>query len=112
MIFNELRLHNFGVYKGRHTLELTPLSSKKPVVLIGALNGSGKTTILEALHLALYGRQGVPAERKGTSFENYLRSAIHNDIDPGEGASVGLRLSMQEGGRTVNYELLRTWSEK
>jgi DNA sulfur modification protein DndD len=112
MIFNELKLHNFGVYKGQHALDLTPTSSTKPIVLIGALNGSGKTTIIEALNLALYGRQGLPARRRGNSFESYLRSAIHKDIDPTEGASVGLRFAMQEGGRPVEYELVRTWNEK
>lgn len=112
MIFNELKLHNFGVYKGQHKLELTPSSPAKPIVLIGALNGSGKTTIIEALNLALYGRQGMPAGKKSGSFEGYLRSAIHKDVDPGEGASVGLRFSMQEEGRSVEYELARMWSEK
>lgn len=112
MIFNELRLHNFGVYKGQHTLKLSPTSLQKPVVLIGALNGSGKTTIIEALHLALYGRQGIPASRRGTSAESYLRSAIHKDVDPAEGASVALRFEMQEAGRSTEYELVRTWSEK
>src|SRR4051812_27621927 len=99
MIFNQLKLHNFGVYKGQHTLDLTPTSSTKPIVLIGALNGSGKTTIIEALNLALYGRQGIPTSKRGNSFDSYLRSAIHKDIDPAEGASVGLRFAMQEGGR-------------
>ncbi|MBR1285376.1 DNA sulfur modification protein DndD [Bradyrhizobium sp. AUGA SZCCT0177] len=112
MIFNELKLHNFGVYKGLHALDLTPTSTAKPIVLIGALNGSGKTTIIEALHLALYGRQGMPAGKRANSFESYLRSAIHKDVDPSEGASVGLRFAMQEEGHPVEYELVRTWSEK
>ena len=112
MIFNELKLHNFGVYKGQHTLELTPNSSTKPIVLIGALNGSGKTTIIEALTPCIVRPTRNPCGRKGSSFEVYLRSAIHKDIDPSEGASVALRFAMQEQGRTVEYELVRTWSEK
>ena len=56
MILDELVLHNFGVYRGRHVFELTPKSKDRPVILIGALNGSGKTTFLEGLQLAFFGK--------------------------------------------------------
>jgi hypothetical protein len=50
VILNELTLVNFGIYKGEHTVELTP-TSKKPIILFGAFNGSGKTTlVLEMIH--------------------------------------------------------------
>ena len=52
MIITKLVLHNFGVYAGTNTFEF---HGKKPVVLIGGMNGRGKTTFLEAVLLALYG---------------------------------------------------------
>ena len=55
MIFEQVVLHNFGVYRGEHRIDLD-VAPEKPVVLIGALNGSGKTTFLDAMQLALYGK--------------------------------------------------------
>ena len=52
MIITKLTLHNFGVYAGTNTFEF---NNQKPVVLIGGMNGRGKTTFLEAVLLALYG---------------------------------------------------------
>ena len=45
MIFENLLLNNFGVYCGKQNFDLST-KSKKPVILIGAFNGSGKTTTL------------------------------------------------------------------
>ena len=47
MIFENLFINNFGVYSGKQNFDLST-KSKKPVILIGALNGSGKTTFLQA----------------------------------------------------------------
>ena len=33
MIIDEVELHNFGLYQGRHAITLTPPSPKKPVIL-------------------------------------------------------------------------------
>jgi DNA sulfur modification protein DndD len=46
MIIKKLILHNFGVYADTNIMEF---SGKRPVVLIGGMNGRGKTTILEAV---------------------------------------------------------------
>lgn len=63
MIFEEIRLYNFGIYQGHHTISLDSPDHKKPIILIGALNGAGKTTFLDALQLALYANlRNVPTE--------------------------------------------------
>ena len=54
MILEKLLVNNFGVYAGKQKFNLSP--DKKPVILIGALNGSGKTTFLQAIDFVLYGK--------------------------------------------------------
>ena len=53
MVIKNLKLHNFGVYAGDNEFSF---EGKKPIVLIGGMNGRGKTTFLEAILLALYGQ--------------------------------------------------------
>ena len=51
MILGKLLVNNFGVYAESKTLIYHQI--KKPVILIGALNGSGKTTFYKLLILFL-----------------------------------------------------------
>ena len=48
MIITKLVLHNFGVYAGTNQFQF---QNKKPIVLIGGMNGRGKTTFLEGVLL-------------------------------------------------------------
>ena len=41
--------HNYRVYAGKQTIDFEPPSDKQPVVLIGGLNGEGKTTLLDLI---------------------------------------------------------------
>lgn len=75
MIIRKLVLHNFGIYAG--TNEFT-FDGDKNVVLIGGMNGRGKTTILEAVLLALYGRNSFAyTESKFQSYSRYLDSYVN-----------------------------------
>ena len=75
MIINRLTMHNFGVYAGTNIFEFT---HKKPIVLIGGMNGRGKTTFLEAILLSLYGANSAAyKESKYNSYNQYLRSYVN-----------------------------------
>ena len=53
MILDKLSLHNFAIYKGEQEFDLNPVSKTKPIILIGAMNGSGKTTFLQSIDFLL-----------------------------------------------------------
>lgn len=77
MIINRLTLYNFGVYAGTNEFEFT---HKKPIVLIGGMNGRGKTTFLEAILLSLYGANSIAyKESKYNSYNQYLRAFVNKD---------------------------------
>lgn len=109
MILDELLLHNVGTFAGRHTITLTPPSTKKPVVLIGGLNGAGKTTVLEAIHLALYGSLAQVSGRRSGSYDNYLRGLIHNGVPHSEGAAIELTFHAHQEGAERQYLIRRSW---
>jgi DNA sulfur modification protein DndD len=109
MIIDELTLANFGVYRGRHKLDLTPPSEDKPVILIGALNGGGKTTLLDALQLVLYGKRARCSNRGELSYEEFLRRAIHRYVPASEGAGIELRFRHWTDGQEHTYKIRRFW---
>jgi len=110
VILNELTLFNFGIYKGEHTVDLTP-TSKKPIILFGAYNGSGKTTFLDALQLVLYGKAAKTSSRGKGSYEDYLKSLINRDVSPKTGSGLRLTFTTKQNGRRETIEVSRNWFE-
>jgi DNA sulfur modification protein DndD len=110
VILDELTLYNFGVYRGKQTLTLTP-SAEQPVVLIGALNGAGKTTILDALRLVLYGRHASSTDRSRGSYHDYLRRSIHRDGHNGHAAGIELQFRYRLEGNEESFRIFRSWRD-
>jgi len=110
MILDEIVLHNFGVYRGRHQFELTPVSADKPIILIGAQNGAGKTTFLEALQLAFFGKLARGQLRGTGAYEDYLRGAINRNAPLGDGAEVKVKFRRRMDGQDQIFEIRRAWS--
>lgn len=110
MIFDEIVLHNFGVYRGRHVVQLAPPSPRKPVILIGGLNGGGKTTFLDAIHLGLYGKRARCSNRGALPYDEYLRRSINRDVDPSDGAAVEVQFRQRSEGEEHVYRIHRSWS--
>jgi DNA sulfur modification protein DndD len=110
MIFQKLTLHNFGLYRGRQEIDLAPPSQDKPVVLFGGLNGGGKTTFLNALLLALYGKNAKVSNRTATeAYETYLLKSISRDVAPSEGAAVELTFVHFVDGKAEEVRISRCW---
>jgi DNA sulfur modification protein DndD len=110
MLLETLILHNFGLYSGRQVIELSPVGENKPIILFGGLNGAGKTTILDALQLALYGKFAKTSARQGKAYEEYLLESIHANAPASEGASVELTFSHRSAGITHQFTIYRGWS--
>ena len=113
MILNELRLNNFCIYRGEHEFNLAPATLRgklRPVVLFGGMNGGGKTTILDAVQLVLYGKRAKCSKRGEKSYEDFLRSCINHHVDPQMGASISLTFLYASEGSEHIYDVQRLWS--
>jgi len=108
MILDEITLHNFGLYAGRQSITLTPASQDRPVVLFGGLNGGGKTTLLDALQLCLFGGHAKTSSRGSLAYTEYLARCIHRGAEQPES---GVRISFRHtvDGEEECYVIDRSW---
>lgn len=106
MKIKRLTLHNFGVYAGTNTFEF---HGEKPVVLIGGMNGRGKTTFLEAVLLALYSSKSFAyTEGKFMTYGQYLKSFV-NTADGTCQTYIELEFDLTE---KETYVVHRNWNGK
>lgn len=108
MILRKLIMHNFGVYADTNQFDF---HGEKPVVLVGGMNGRGKTTFLEAVLLGLYGSNSFAyTESKYKTYGQYLRSYV-NKADGTLMTFVEIEFSMDSSGEEI-YFIHREWDAK
>ena len=112
MILDLIELENFGVFGGKHAIVLTPSSPERNVILLGGLNGGGKTTLLDALLLVLYGKRANCHNRKGHPYGEFLRSCIHRGAGPDASAAITLEFRSVSEGVQRSFRLSRSWTGK
>ena len=118
MILNSLRLRDFGVFSGKHNIDLAPrikYGRKRPIVLFGGLNGAGKTTTLTAVRLALYGRQSMGRNSTLQAYHQQLQEYIHKprkSIVSPYSSAVELNFTYGKHGTLNEYRVIRNWEEK
>ena len=105
MRIKKLKLHNFGVYAGDNEFVF---EGRKPIVLIGGMNGRGKTTFLEAVLLSLYGQSSFAySESDYKSYSGYLKSFVNRGANDNT-CSVTLEFEIING-HLENYLIHREW---
>ena len=67
--FTKLSVRNFKRFSGHHDI---PLRGDGRVTVIAAENGVGKTTLMEAIHIALYGNRAFKYLYPKEEFEDWL----------------------------------------
>ncbi|MFF0521134.1 DNA sulfur modification protein DndD [Actinomadura nitritigenes] len=107
MLLLNITLSNFGAYKGEQYINLATKPGR-PVILIGGLNGCGKTTLLDAIQLALYGRRARTSGRGNRSYDSYLRDSINRQASP-KHAYITLEFTTTVEGQERHYKVRRAW---
>lgn len=112
MILEQLTVRNFCLFRGDQVFDLTPGQRNGrhlPIILFGGINGGGKTTLLDAIQLALYGARAKCSKRANLSYEEFLRESIHHGINGGTPAGVTLSFRYSADGEEHLYDVSRTW---
>ncbi len=111
MIIRAIRLRNFGLYAGEQVFRpSTSLDGAGSITLVGGLNGRGKTSLLEAVLLNLYGSRSPVVRASEDAYTTYLESLIHNGADRAEGSAVELDLEIPGDGDSHSLlRIRRSW---
>jgi DNA sulfur modification protein DndD len=111
MLFRELVLENFGSYLGKNTINLLPdlSADSRPIILIGGMNGGGKTTIMDAIRLALYGARAQCSTRGSLSYGDFLDQCVSRQTPLTEKARIELAFQVAEDGDLRDIRIVRYW---
>jgi DNA sulfur modification protein DndD len=116
MIIKSLVINNFRVFRGVHEIDLEPRVLNKhrtkaaPIVLFGGLNGAGKTSILSAVRVALYGRAAFGRGMNAAEYQAQLDALIHKGIGISDNkSSIQLIFSHSLNGVENEYRVTRGW---
>ncbi|MEH2380642.1 MAG: DNA sulfur modification protein DndD [Nostoc sp.] len=114
MIFLELVLQNFGPYSGKQVINLNPKideENSRPIILLGGMNGGGKTTLMDAIRLALYGPRAQCSTRGNLSYGDFLNQCVNNQIDPAVDTRIELLFEHIENDKPIKYRVVRSWTK-
>jgi DNA sulfur modification protein DndD len=109
MIFKKIKLHNFGIYRGDHELQLDKITNKN-ITLVGGMNGRGKTTILDAIFIAFYGKRALPLIQDEVKNYNNLMARFINKSATDQWTSVSVTIDLEDDGPTV-LTIQRRWTQ-
>ncbi|HCD5199119.1 TPA: DNA sulfur modification protein DndD [Vibrio parahaemolyticus] len=123
MLITKLTLNNFRVFRGVHEIDLHPAPARlskngpiegteRPIILFGGLNGAGKTSILTAVRLALFGRQSFSQLLSNGEYVDALSELIHKGVGHGgvqDHASIELEFKYSQNGEENTYKVIRGW---
>ncbi len=115
MIIKTVTMTDFRVFQGRHKIDLEPRTiegRKRPIILFGGLNGAGKTTILSAIRLVLYGPRSLGSKTSRRAYHEYLSESIHVPATiKNRPTSSELELEFEHGDKGIasTFNVIRKW---
>lgn len=114
MWISKIELTNFKSYRHAEFSFPEPEDGKN-IVLIGGINGYGKTSVLEALYLCLYGKDAIVhlarAGLKTDEFKGYpsfLERAFNGEARRDSEDMMSVRVVVQKS-KTKGLDILRRW---
>jgi len=118
MYISQITLRDWKAYTTAN-FEFPAPSSDKNIILIGAPNGYGKTSLFEAIVLGMFGRDGLPLiarspfsggdkDRLATSYKAFLEKALHRGATQAGRNSCSVKLTFIDDDDEP-LEIQRIW---
>ncbi|WP_084312306.1 DNA sulfur modification protein DndD [Desulfobulbus elongatus] len=111
----EIELTNFKSYISQKFTFPKPTEGKN-LILIGGMNGYGKTTLLEALYLCLYGKDAMPHlaragldfTKKGRGYPSFLERALNGRALEMRRDNMSVKVGILSGSKE-GFSISRRW---
>ncbi len=112
MNFLELVVQNFGPYLGRQVINLqTEIDHQiRPIILLGGMNGGGKTTLMDAIRLALYGHRAQCSNRGNLGYGEFLTQSVNRHTAPSQTTRIELAFEHIQDDKPVKLRIVRYWT--
>jgi DNA sulfur modification protein DndD len=113
MLLSKIALHNFSAFEGTQVLDLTSTgNSEQNITLIGAMNGAGKTSLLDAVKLCLYGERGSGLLPQRETPAEFVRKRFNYNARARHETEMWIELAFDDvelPGATHQIQVRRTW---
>lgn len=108
----KIELFNFKSYQ-HQTFEFPQPRAGRNIVLVGGMNGYGKTSILEALYLGLYGKEAVEhlgraGLKDDVGYRKFLERALHGTAIRTGRESMWVKIQINQT-KAEGFEVTRKW---
>lgn len=112
MWITKIELFNFKSYQ-HQSFDFPEPSGGRNIVLIGGMNGYGKTSILEALYLGLYGKESVEhlgraGLKDDVGYRKFLERALHGTAIRTGRDSMWVKVQINQSP-AEGFEVTRKW---
>lgn len=111
MQITKLVLDNFSSYEGKTVFDFT-VKKKQPIILIGGLNGAGKTSIFTAIKIALYGPLAFGYTGNNAFYSKKIRGFINDKAFQTQPftSGISIEIKLKQERETKHYTINRNWS--
>lgn len=111
MLFKTIELTNIGPYEDKNKFSFNTDETRN-TVLIGGKNGSGKTTFLNSVRLALYGPLAYGFRTHTQTYLSNIETLLNNKAVKNGNKSFIIKLgySTVEDFKRINVEINRSWT--
>lgn len=112
MKLTRVTITNYGPYKGRNQFNLQT-NEDQPIVLLGGMNGAGKTSFFTAVQLCLHGQSAFGSRTSRNEYETHLQDYLHeSNGSQATEASITVEFEYGNFGSTDYYTVTRKWRDR
>jgi len=105
-----VKINNFGLYQGENIFDFA--LQVDPVVVVKGKNGVGKTTLAEAINLAIFGSLSLGERVSDNQYKQYLISRSHKSSVLSLGPTfIEIHFDYYKSGKAIEYVVRRSWND-